>query len=661
MSCVLLVAASLLAPPAAGPRSPVQNDALRLIVETSEDLKSYRIQAEFSFRITDPSSEILFDFPDARSVRDLEWIELDGRPLDRADVTLRRHTPSGIDMFALACAGCAAGVAAHVLRVRGPEARAPEHGFTRWGRWHPYLGERAVPVRIELEVRTPARYAVFSSGRHVLERIDGTRKVSRWESGIPQGWVFLAIGRYRTLAGTGEAPPFDVVWPEHLTDFRADVVRGEPHAILRHLSSLYGDHGSGPFRLVVFPANALHAFSVNGLIAISTMRYESVRGGGASLRALLAHELAHYWWGDLVQPQGAGSRWMTEGFAEYSKHTYEQAAGGEALPWSFRNLLVVSRFTDGTAPPVLGGEAISGADEIYYQKGAFVLEMLADEIGRDVLHRAMRHVVERGRAASVSLHDFEEAVQQEAGRDLSWFFEQWLRRPLAPLLSLEDVRLERSDAGHIVSGVLRQSAPAYRLRLVADLEAEDGTHSRHDLTVTSELTPFSFVVDRAPAALTMDPEHRVFRWYPPADVPLNFGEAWQALGAAPGQLLLGDDVRSADTARVAGFLRQRFPTLVRASKIEVRHGVVIGMPARELRMQRLPHLDAPPPGTLQAFVIRSVEPGAVLVGIEGDWPEVIPEIVPQAGLDFVRYRGGAIVSATAPSLPPLSYRFQGGR
>jgi hypothetical protein len=418
----------------------------------------------------------------------------------------------------------------------------------------------------------------------------------------------------------------------------------------------------GLFRLLVFPADEVHAFSVNGLIGISTTRYEGIRDGGSSLRALLAHELAHYWWGDLVQPHGAGARWMTEGFAEYSKHTYEQAVAGEGLSWSFRNLLVVSRFTDGAAPPVLAGEAVSGVDEVYYQKGAFVLEMLADEIGRDALHRAMSRVVERARTASVSLDDFEAAAQHEAGRDLSWFFEQWLRRPFAPLLSLEDVTLTRSGTSYIVSGALRQSAPAYRLRLVASIEAQDGTQSRYDLVATGDLTPFRFVVDRAPAELTIDPEHRVFRWYLPADMPLSFAEAWQTLGATSGQLLLGDDVQAADTARVADFLRQRFPNLIRASSTEVLHGVVVGKPARDLRLQRLPGLEAPPPGTVQAFVVRSTSgPGAVLVGIEGDWPQVIPEIVPQAGLDFVRYRGGAIVAATAPSLPRLRYRFRDGR
>jgi hypothetical protein len=145
-------------------------------------------------------------------------------------------------------------------------------------------------------------------------------------------------------------------------------------------------------------------------------------------------------------------------------------------------------------------------------------------------------------------------------------------------------------------------------------------------------------------------------------MPLSFAEAWQTLGATSGQLLLGDDVQAADTARVADFLRQRFPNLIRASSTEVLHGVVVGKPARDLRLQRLPGLEAPPPGTVQAFVVRSTSgPGAVLVGIEGDWPQVIPEIVPQAGLDFVRYRGGAIVAATAPSLPRLRYRFRDGR
>lgn len=645
----------LLLPWMAPAQSP-DNQALRLVVETTDDLTSYRLDAEFSFRVSRPDVDIVLHFPGADSPADFESIELDGRAVNRSELRVEvdeRHH-SGDPVF-LMRAPASEGNTLHRLRVRGPAAAVPSSGFTRWGSWHPWLGGRDVPAPIELEVRTHPAYTVLASGRHVEDRVADGRRISRWRSGRPQGWMFLAIGEYQVETIGEETPAFDVARPRSLRAFDSALIGAEPHRILRFFSRTFGAHDLDRFRLLVFPSESRHNISVDGLIAVSTASYDQAGEGSSYLRAVLAHELAHYWWGDLVRAEGPGRAWLSEGFAEYSRYLYEEEVQSDFLPWSYRNLIVLSRYSDGSTPPPLAGEPLPDADEVYYQKGPFVLAMLADEVGREALLRAMRRLVEAGRRSPVALHDFQHAVEQEAGRHLAWFFDQWLLRPTAPLLGLEEVRVERGGAGYVVSGFLRQQPPAYRLSVVLEVDAEDGT-TRRTLEVNGERQPFSFQLEGSPRRLVVDPDHCVFRWHPTEQMPVGFTDAWRKLetGSAV-HVVLGADVPAAEGARLLDFLRQRFPGIAQMhGAAGLATGILVGQPARELRLRQRPGIEPPPPGTVQAFVVRSADGDGVLVGIEGDWPDPWPEIVPQASLDFVRYRDGAMVAATAPSLPALA-------
>ena len=632
--------------------------SLRLIVTTSDDLTRHAIEAEFAFGMQDRDADLLFVFPGVETPGELLDVELDGQPVPTTQLSSGVHPRFGSPVFVLRVGDALSTGELHTLRVRGPEVPSPERGFTRWGSWHPTLMGYDHRVPIDLEVRTPSAYTVMASGRHVGEAVRDGRRISRWVTAYPQGWVFLSVDRYRTVAAAAEGPAVDVVWPEGLESFSPASVRDEPRRILEFYSRTFGDYDPAQFRIVVFTDQDAHNFSVDGVIGISTGSYAKAGEDGLYLRAVLAHELAHYWWGDMVYPHGSGRRWLTEGFAEYARYLYETEVGGDPLPWSYRNLLVLSRHAGDAAPGALGGEPDDASDEVYYQKGAFVLRMLADEIGEDALHRAMRALITRARTMVVGIADFHDAAEQESGRDLDWFFDQWLRRPTGPMLALEDLAVSVSDSGYSVRGRLVQAAPAYRLDVPIEITLAGGARLQRVVPMRDLRADFHFDTREAPERIRVDPSHRIFKWYESARVPVSFADVWR-IGeqGRPLAITFGQNVPAGDRALLMAFLRTRFPEL-EAEGIP-RDTVFVGDPAADLRRRRAPDLEAPPPGTVQAFVVRSShDPAGVSIGIEGDWPEVWPEIIPQASLSVVRYQRGAIVSAIAPALPRIGADLQ---
>ena len=645
----------------------VESRSLRVVVRADDDLSHYAIDAEFAFRIRGSGGDILFQFPGAASPEALQGVELDGEPLPSASIVAGVHPRFGSPAFLLRADARRLKPGDHTLRVRGPRIPAPARGLTLWGSWHPILSGGDVAIPIELEVQAPMAFAVVASGHRVAERVRAGMRTSRWTSAHPQGWggLFLAMGNYRTLVSEGGGPALDVIWPEDLRDFDPMLAAKYPREILAFLEATFGRDETAQFRMVVFPERSIQNFSVDGLVGISTASAERAGAGGGGVgdyfRTVLAHELAHYWWGDIVKPRGPGWRWLTEGFAEYSRYLYERSAGVDPLPWSYRNLIVVSRFAGGDAAPIASERPDTLPAELYYQKGAFVLRMLASEIGDSAVVRAMHSLVSAAGGGGARIGDFQRAAERECSCDLGWFFEQWLSRSTGPRIRIDSATVYHRGSGYLVRAVISQDIPPYRVDVPVEVRVTDGTTVRQVVAMRGARQTVTIETNAPPERITVDPGFNVFKWYDAASIPVTLADVWRAAerGGAP-TIEFGPDVSDVARARLLEFLRARFPKIASESGGHASFVVLVGEPAVRLREARLPDIGSPPGDAVQAFVARSESaPDQLLVGIEGAMPDDWPEIIPQAPLMFIRYRQGAVVSAMGPSLPSVSSDLRG--
>ncbi|MDP9434474.1 MAG: aminopeptidase N, partial [Actinomycetota bacterium] len=190
---------------------------------------------------------------------------------------------------------------------------------------------------------------------------------------------------------------------------------------------------------------------------------------------VVAHEMAHMWFGDLVTMRWWDDLWLNESFAEVLGHlTVDRATGFEGTWTDF----CVSRKAWGyradaapTTHPVSGPvadnrSALLNFDGISYAKGASVLRQLAVALGEDVFFAGVRRYLGAHAWGSTSFADLLEALEQECGRDLQAWAHDWLRTPGTSVL-----RPVVQDDGTVVvvqdSPVLREHRTAlgrYALR-----------------------------------------------------------------------------------------------------------------------------------------------------------------------------------------------------
>lgn len=152
---------------------------------------------------------------------------------------------------------------------------------------------------------------------------------------------------------------------------------------------------------------------------------------GSAGESLIVHEVAHQWLHGILANNEFREGWMDEGFTSFVTNWYFEAKGDTGI---WRNtMLTLERMerTDSVQPIALPGAAFR-SPRLYtamtYTKAGAVFRMLRDLLGEETFRRVLREFHARHRLQHVTGADFQRVAEEVGGRDLDWFFDQWITR-----------------------------------------------------------------------------------------------------------------------------------------------------------------------------------------------------------------------------------------
>jgi hypothetical protein len=333
--------------------------------------------------------------------------------------------------------------------------------------WYPRLlpGLRAT---YDLEYEYPASYTLASVGEPAPAEKRGDRIRSAWKVTTPIAFGSFMIGIYKEHKIQVEgAPPITVLMSEAAhrrviqtagedmielgtapgksmeKQVAADVANS-----LSYFQSLYG-----PTRLERFYAaenpfeHSYLGVAFPGLIHLDWSTFYNTQADGSD-ELLRAHEVAHQWWGAAgVVPATYHDQWLSEAFAQFSAWRYLRAASKDGkrfygeLGRSRDRILTNRKYLLGggqeAGPIWLGPRTKSSTTQgdtrlIVYDKGAWVLHMLQhlfldlNTMRDEGFDATMREFGETYAGKEATTADFQRVVEKHAGRDMSWFFHEWI-------------------------------------------------------------------------------------------------------------------------------------------------------------------------------------------------------------------------------------------
>jgi aminopeptidase N len=244
---------------------------------------------------------------------------------------------------------------------------------------------------------------------------------------------------------------------------------------------------------------------------------------------LVAHELAHQWFGDYVTCRAWYEGWLNEGFATFFEHVWrEKHLGRDEYHYGLRADLdaYVGEAHGRYRRPIVCQDydaPLDLFDRHLYEKGGLVLHALRVELGDALFWRGVRAYLTRHANGVVETRDLERAMEEASGRSLGRFFEQWVRKPGHPEMEVEIAW----DKG-VLTLVTRQTQAAtdgvpacFELALDVDVADANGAVARRTVRVTERQQSFALPVAARPAFVVVDAEARVVgevRLKAPADM-----------------------------------------------------------------------------------------------------------------------------------------------
>jgi aminopeptidase N len=164
--------------------------------------------------------------------------------------------------------------------------------------------------------------------------------------------------------------------------------------------------------------------------------------GFKGIEELMAHEIAHQWFGDAASEKSFRHLWLSEGFATFMTNVYlENKYGTDTLQKRlYKQRETVISFEQKRFTPVVDTDVESGYMQLLnansYQKGGWILQMLREKLGEAAFWKGIRAYYARYDGSNASTDDLRRELEQASGKDLKDFFKQWLYTAGTPHLEV---------------------------------------------------------------------------------------------------------------------------------------------------------------------------------------------------------------------------------
>lgn len=381
--------------------------------------------------------------------------------------------------------------------------------------WFPCVDEPHEKFTQEIFITVDSQFQTLSNGKLIYSSLneDGSR-TDYWKQTLPHSTylVMLAIGEWEIEKDVwNDLPVWYFVDSAYKNDAKA--IFGNTPEMMSFYSDLLG---------VPYPWEKYHQVVVKDFVSGAMENTTAVIHGDfvqrtarelldESYEDVIAHELFHHWFGDLVTCESWPQLTMNEGFATYGEYLWKAHKYGEQAARHHLHKDAIRYFADAemSSMPLIRYR-FKQADDMFdshsYQKGGLILHMLRSEVGDDVFFKALQNYLNTHAFGTVEDNDLRQAMELVAGEDLRWFFDDWYYMPGHPKMRI-DWQLDTLHSALKLDLKQEQMSPRPFRQHANVCIAYSTRIDTHRVWVDSWEQQFSFILDEVPLWYAIDPSH----------------------------------------------------------------------------------------------------------------------------------------------------------
>lgn len=409
------------------------------------------------------------------------------------------------------------------LSFFAPSEEEPDVPYLVWSQgqtstnryWVPCVDRPNEMQTTEIICTVAKPHIVISNGKalETVENKDGTRTF-HWQQTKPHSayLMTLIVGDFISKTDTWRGKPVTYYVREKFKD-QIDNSFAKTPAMLEHFSKLIGVE----YPWDKYTQTCCYAFG-GGMenTSATTLGENTLHDDRAHLDqdsdGLVAHELAHQWFGDLLTCREWSHTWLNEGFASYFEALWdEHDQGDDEFAYNMYRK-AQGAISGGKDKPIVYRDYKDEGEQFdsrAYPKGAWVLHMIRRQLGDELFWKVIHEYTTRFSHKNVETFDFRKTIEDVTGRSFERFFYDWTERPGCPVVSLEYKWLEDDKMASVtVKQTQKEAAFFFPLRMAFLYEGDaKPTVINRDMTQKDER--FLIPLPGRPVLVRVDPEQAV--------------------------------------------------------------------------------------------------------------------------------------------------------
>lgn len=382
--------------------------------------------------------------------------------------------------------------------------------------WFPTINGPQEKMTQELNITVADEFVTLSNGslEYTSMNGDGTRTDS-WRQEQPHS-------TYLTMLAVGDFTITRDKWREKEVNYYTDpafastakLVFGKTPEMMEFFSEKMGVEYPWEKYSQIVVRNFVSGAMENTTATVFFDRLNMTEGQylDASYEDVIAHELFHHWFGDLVTAESWANLPLNESFATYGEYLWFEFKHGRESA-DMKGLEDVNAYYNSSRQKQVDVIRYNYADreqmfdEVTYQKGGRILHMLRKTVGDKAFFKALNLYLTRHAYKTAEIHDLRLVFEEVTGQDLNWFFNQWFLSSGHPVLAIQTVydEVKKLATVSIQQNQDLSVTPLYRIPMTVDIYA-DGKVERKEIMLNQQSQNFNFTSLVRPDLINVDAE-----------------------------------------------------------------------------------------------------------------------------------------------------------
>ncbi|MCB0402886.1 MAG: M1 family peptidase [Flavobacteriales bacterium] len=524
--------------------------------------------------------------------------------------------------------------------------------------WFPTIDVPNQRMTNEIAITIEDKYETLSNGTLMRSELngDGTR-TDYWEMNLPHApyLVMMAIGDYAVVKDKWRNIDVEYYVEHDYEPYAKDIFGLTPEMLEFYSTKLGVDYPWQKYSQIIvrdYVSGAMENTSavIHGDFVQQTKR-ELIDGSAGE--DVIAHELFHHWFGDLVTCESWANLPLNESFATYGEvlwreYKYGDDKAAEGLQNDLNSYLQSVKRGAHKQMVRFGYEDREDMfDRHTYQKGGRILHMLRNYMGDDAFFASLKLYLDENKYTDVEMHQLRMACEKVTGEDLNWFFNQWFYDKGHPILEITyDYNDSLKQAVVAVSQMQDyREFPIYKLPVKIDVYV-DGKVETHEVVIDQLDQEFTFSATSEPQLVNFDADkmllcekvdkHTLEEWAFMYEHAPRYLDRYEAL------VILSESKEDIATAMLVKGLSDKYPRIKRLAISGIKHAAAKKPEEVKSALLKLANTDENP-------IVRGDAIYALPTYFEKD------EAVKEACIKGLAEESYYVISSSLESLAEVSY------